>query len=104
MSVVYSRLSKEFADYGTSQGQALPPDGRALKQWLDDLPRGNPKETAETLRHALARSMLVSMESAARYNQLERIRATVHDAVLWLDRQYAGSPLPLTADRLYCAQ
>lgn len=104
MSVVYTRLSKEFAEHGTGQGQALPPDGRALKQWLDDLPRGNPKETAETLRNALARSMVVSMESAARYNQLERIRATVHDAVLWLDRQYAGSPLPLTADRLFCAQ
>jgi hypothetical protein len=103
MSVVYSRLSKGLAEYGVGQGLALPPDGRALKQWLEDLPRGNMKVTAESLRNALIRSMVVSMDSSARFNQLERVRSTVRDAIIWLERQYAGSPLPLSADRMYCA-
>jgi len=104
MSVAYSRLSKGFADHGANGPVQLPADGRALKQWLDNLPRGNPKGTAVTLQSALAAHLQHAQSGNSRFNQLEQLRETVLDTVLWLERQFMGSPLPMTADRLQHAQ
>ncbi len=104
MSVAYSRLSQGFADHGASGPALLPADGRGLKQWLDNLPRGNPKGTAVTLQSALAAHLGHALSGNSRYNQLEQLRETVLDTILWLERQFMGSPLPMTADRLQHAQ
>lgn len=100
MSVQFNRLSSGFAAMEAVHGQALPAESRALKLWLDNLPRGNAREMAVMLRNGLALGIKVKMEGSDRYNQLEPVRADVIDSITWLERQFLGSPLPLTNDRL----
>ena len=52
MSVQFKRLSYGFSDLEQVQGQALPKESRALKQWLDNLPRGNAREMAVVRRNS----------------------------------------------------
>jgi cyclic-di-GMP-binding protein len=100
MSVQFERLSAGFTSVDNVQGQALPKETRSLKQWLDNLPRGNAKEMAHMLRNGLAQSIAVKMDGAIRFSLLEMLRPDVNDSVTWLERQFIGSPLPLTHDRL----
>ena len=100
MSVQFERLSAGFINVDNVQGQALPKETRSLKQWLDNLPRGNAKEMAQMLRNALAHSIAVKMDGSIRFSLLEMLRPDVIDSVTWLERQFIGSPLPLTLDRL----
>lgn len=104
MSVQFKRLSYGFSDLEQVQGQALPKESRALKHWLENLPRGNAKEMAVLLRNSLALGIKVKMEGSDRFNQLELVRADVIDSIAWLERQFLGSPLPLTNDRLAYAR
>lgn len=104
MSIAYSRLSNGFADYGVSGPAPLPADGRALQQWLDDLPRGNPKGTVAILQSVLAGHLQNIQNGSSRLKQLEQLRETVLDSILWLERQFMGNPLPMSADRLQYAQ
>ncbi len=100
MSVQFERLSAGFASVDNVQGQALPKETRALKQWLDNLPRGNAKEMSQMLRNGLAQSIAVKMDGSMRFSLLEMLRPDVNDSIIWLERQFIGSPLPLTHDRL----
>jgi hypothetical protein len=100
MSVQYERLSAGFTSVDNVQGQALPKETRSLKQWLDNLPRGNAKEMAQMLRNGLANSIAVKLDGSNRFSLLEMLRPDVNDSITWLERQFIGSPLPLTHDRL----
>ena len=91
MSVQFNRLSSGFAAMEGVQGQALPTESRALKHWLDNLPRGNAREMAVMLRNGLALGIKVKMEGSDRYNQLEPVRADVIDSIAWLERQFLGA-------------
>lgn len=99
MAVAYTRLAGGFDDRVEANGPALPADGRPLRQFLDNLPRGNPKQTAKLLLDALRSSGRVKKSGADRLNQLEATRSVVIDSVAWLENQFIGSPLPLTQDR-----
>lgn len=99
MAVAYSRLSSGFADRGEINSPALPADGRPLRQFLDNLPRGNPKQTAKQLLDAIRSSEKLKKSGSDRLNQLEAARSVVIDSVAWLENQFIGSPLPLTQDR-----
>ena len=99
MAVAYTRLSGGFAKGGEGIGPALPADGRPLRQFLDNLPRGNPKQTAKLLLDALRSSLRVQKSGSDRLNQLETARSVIVDTVAWLENQFIGSPLPLTQDR-----
>ena len=104
MSVQFNRLSYGSAVLENIQGQALPKETRALKQWLDSLPRGNAREMALILRNGMALGVSIKMQGSDRFNQLELVRADVIDSIAWLERQFLGSPLPLTDDRLAYAR
>lgn len=99
MAVAYTRLSGGFAERNETNGPALPADGRLLRQFLDNLPRGNPKQTAKLLLDALRSSRLVRKSGSDRLNQLDSARPVIIDTVAWLENQFIGSPLPLTQDR-----
>ncbi len=99
MAVAYTRLSGGFAEGSDGIGPALPADGRPLRQFLDNLPRGNPKQTAKLLLDALRSSRRVQKSGSDRLNQLEAARSVIIDTVAWLENQFIGSPLPLTQDR-----
>ena len=81
MSVQFNRLSSGFAAMEVVQGQALPAESRALKLWLDNLPRGNAREMAVMLRNGLALGIKAKMEASDRYNQLEPVRADIIDSI-----------------------
>ena len=40
------------------------------------------------------------MSGADRFNQLETLRTAAIETILWLERQFLNSPLPLTDERL----
>lgn len=103
-SVQFNRLSEGFVQLENVQGEALPKETRSLKQWLDNLPRGNAKEMASLLRNGLAQSLSLKKDGSVRFSLLEMLRPDVNDSVTWLERQFMGSPLPLTADRLNYAK
>jgi hypothetical protein len=104
MSVQFNRLAYSSAALEDVQGQALPKDSKALKQWLDGLPRGNAREMAQILHTALALSVRAKMQGTERFNQLEPVRPSVIDSIAWLERQFLGSPLPLSDERLAFAR
>ena len=70
MSVQFNRLSYGSAALENIQGQALPKETRALKQWLDSLPRGNAREMALILRNGMALGVSIKMQGSDRFNQL----------------------------------
>lgn len=99
MAVAYTRLSGGFAERSEVVGPALPAEGRPLRQFLDNLPRGNPKQTAKLLLDALRSSRTVKKSGSDRLNQLDGARPVILDTVAWLENQFVGSPLPLAHDR-----
>lgn len=56
MAVAYTHLAGRVKDPVEVNGPALPADGRPLRQFLDNLPRGNPKQTAKLLLDAIRSS------------------------------------------------
>jgi hypothetical protein len=100
MSVQFNRLAYSSAAKDDIQGRALPLEPKALKIWMDGLPRGNPRQMAQILHDGLVLGGRVKMEGSDRFNQLESVRGSVIDSIAWLERQFIGSPLPLTDDRL----
>jgi hypothetical protein len=103
MAVAYTRLAGGGDNRGEANGPALPADGRPLRQFLDNLPRGNPKQTAKLLLDAIRSSEKLKKSGSDRLNQLEATRSVVIDSVAWLENQFIGSPLPLTQERKNCA-
>lgn len=103
MALAYTRLSGGFSERAEANGPALPADGRPLRLFLDNLPRGNPKQTAKLLLDALRSSRGVKKSGSDRLNQLDSARPLIIDSVAWLEHQFIGSPLPLTHDRMSSA-
>lgn len=100
MALAYTRLCDGFVDVPETGGTALPPDGRMLRQFLDNLPRGNPKQTARQLLDALHGARKTGKSGSDRLNQLETARPVIIDSIAWLEQQFIGSPLPLSQERL----
>lgn len=103
MSRAYRELSEGLPPGAVTANPAPPAGGRALKQWLDNLPRQNIVRTGEFLRDAGFSAMSTPMSGTDRFNQLETLRTVAIETILWLERQFLNSPLPLTDERLSAA-
>lgn len=103
MSGAYRELSEGLPPDAVAAGSPPPVGGRALKQWIDGLPRQNIMRTGGFLRDACLSAMSAPMSGADRFNQLETLRPAAFETILWLERQFLNSPLPLTDERLSAA-
>ncbi|MBP7370959.1 MAG: hypothetical protein KA902_05910 [Arenimonas sp.] len=95
----FQRLSQNFTPIDNVQGVDLPASSRQLKTWIEDLPRGNPKETAAILYSALVKSLSEKLSGATRFQQLDEVRQVTVDSITWLERQFVGASLPLINER-----
>ena len=103
MSRAYLELSEGLPPGAVTANPAPPAGGRALKQWMDELPRHNIVRTGEFIRDAGFSAMSVPMSGADRFHQIETLRPVAIETILWLERQFLNSPLPLTDERLAAA-
>lgn len=104
MSEAFQRLAQNFAPMEKVPGSSLPVNSRQIKSWINELPRGNPSQTAEMLSSSLVSSLAEKLSGTTRLNQLEEVRKVVVDAITWLERQFIGTTMPFVRERLAYAQ
>ena len=77
MSEAFQRLAQNFAPMEKVPGSSLPVNSRQIKSWINELPRGNPSQTAEMLSSSLVSSLAEKLSGTTRLNQLEEVRKVV---------------------------
>ncbi len=85
---------------------------KKVRQWIEELPRGDVGLTARALYEALVETNAATLSPGDRLKFLEQVRPTVGDNSRALRRRYVGLPLPLTPmvartaqlDQALCAQ
>lgn len=104
MSEAYQELLRGFTIGARGASVELPSDVRSIGKWVEVLPRADLLKCAEMLAGAASRSLSRKHLGATRFNLMEALRPAVVDCIKGLDRQYLGSPLPLSSDRLVKAE
>jgi hypothetical protein len=104
MSEAYQELLRGFTIGAHGATVELPSDVRSIGKWVEVLPRADLLKSAEMLSGAASRSLSRKHLGATRFTLMETLRPAVVDCIKGLDRQFLGSPLPLTSDRLLKAE
>ena len=99
MSDVFRRLGDDIPMPEATGDAGFPRDPKKARAWVSALPRANIAQTQAPLAEALAAAGRPGIEGATRLGVVEALRGPVHDLMLHLERQLAGSAFPLTPER-----
>jgi hypothetical protein len=104
MSQSYTLLSSGLPAGPGPGGAVFAADARRTKAWAAALPRANALGTQQSLAQALDSLNGQKLDGAQRLAVLEELRGVIGELIGLLKRQYAGSALPLAADKASAAQ
>ena len=104
MSHSFGLLSEGMPGARGLSKTTFPADARKTKSWVAALPRANAIATQQSLAQALDSLNGQRLEGVLRLAVLEELRPAIGESIGLLKREYAGSGLPLAANKAVAAR
>jgi len=102
MSESYRRLCQDLPP-AVGGAVRFPAEPKKVKAWVAALPRANPQAAEQEIARALEGLAGQRLEGGQRFAALEEVRGTALEAIVLLERGFAGSSLPLPPDKARAA-